>query len=157
MGTGNSPVSEDRCGVPRLISRLPIFEGDGPLLLSLRGLCAGLDTLPEFWTTSSLCKSMDRLANAEDAAVVPSAEFCLSFVDKRRRLSRPVEEEPSGIPGKDGVRWSRCEGCWGCDCCWSLGDDLAAEEVDGDPGFDGNDGPTDMDVDLRLLRSPFVG
>lgn len=40
----HSPVSEERCGVPRLISRLPILCG-GPLLLDRRWLEDGLDTL----------------------------------------------------------------------------------------------------------------
>lgn len=147
----NSPVSEDRCGVPRLISRLPILD-EGPLLLSLRGLDDGLDTLAEFVVNSS-CDTIAACGKRPLIRAAVAPPLVDGFDVESRRLRRPGEEQ-NGIPGSDGARRRRC--CWRY---WWDGD-CPVEQEDGDPvadpELDGN-GPTDMDVDLRLLRSPLVG
>lgn len=148
----HSPVSDERCGVPRLISRLPpiLVAVIGPLLLGRRGLCDGLDTLT-VWPWHS----------TEESNETWFCLLCSGFdPDNRRGPFSRFGEEDNGIPGREGARWRRCFGSWWlcCCCCWWL------PEVDGDPladdGFeadgDGN-GPTEMEVDLRLLRSPLVG
>lgn len=120
-------MSEDRCGVPRLISRLPILWG-GPLLLDRRWLEDGLDTLAGGdvaggWTSGcSEDRAVGRRPLMRAAVVAPTTVVDLGVfgVENLRPLNRPGEAEGDAVavpgavvvvkPGSEGARLIR--GWW---------------------------------------------
>lgn len=155
--SGCLPVSEDRVGVPRLISRLPMPWG-GPLLLERRlwleeGLYDTLDgvavLLPgELLLCSSPPNVVGRrpLNTAAVVALTTAPVVCL------RRPKSPELGDEDGVAvgklGSDGTRLSR-----------DLRLGVVVEDGDPDAADDECDGnnPTEMEEDLRMLRSPLVG
>lgn len=160
-------MSEDRCGVPRLISRLPMLGG--PLLLERRRwLDEGLDDTLDgvLWLvvagSRALNSSGDSVGSSSPlksaAVVAPTTSPDDALAEELRRLPKRLATGDEDVDaaeqlGSEGWRLRsrdlRC-GDWWC-----------ALEADGDPktGVGGCVGgsPTEMEEDLRMLRSPLVG